>query len=158
MTGARLVHSEPSAAWLPPGSTAEVWAGDDIEVPDPTVIVRLLLQRDTGCHRELFCVETPRGPDLPTRRLGYEEGLPQLLSEHLGGTPPTRCIGFVRNVVPNPGRDYAFPAPWAHVPVFTPRDPALTPGPGWWIGPDEAPALLAKRHWWLIACEALNWS
>ncbi|XVU21749.1 hypothetical protein ACQPZJ_31315 [Actinoplanes sp. CA-054009] len=159
---ARLIRSVPAAAWLPAGSKAEVWAGDDLEVPAPTVIVRLAVFR----AGELFCVPTPRGFDIPTRflaGLSAMEGVSGLTRQHLpptpgGGDVATRCIGYVRNVVPAPDKSYRLPAPLAHVPVFTPRDPALTPpeGTGTWIGAAEAPALLAERHWWPIAQEILD--
>ncbi|MEV4352359.1 hypothetical protein AB0J83_48515 [Actinoplanes sp. NPDC049596] len=205
----RLVHTNPAPAWLPPGSTAEAWAGADLAVPAPTVIVRLAVFRPTA----LFCVRTPRGFDLPTLFL---DGLPalagvaQLTRRHLrapatthapadpavapgpaipaGASPraaastrsnattsasgnngasrtagfngdlPTRCIGFVRNVVPKPDETYRLPAPLAHVPVFTPRDAALRPaeGTGTWIEASEAPASLSERHWWPIVREALG--
>ncbi|SNY42314.1 hypothetical protein [Paractinoplanes atraurantiacus] len=129
----RLIRSVPAAAWLPPGSTAEVWAGDDLEVPPPAVIVRLAIFR----ARELYCVRTPRGFDLPTLfldGLSPMEGVSRLTRQHLptapGGDVPTRCIGYVRNIVPEPDESYRLPAPLAHVPVFTPRDPTLDPARG----------------------------
>ncbi|MFF5083896.1 hypothetical protein ACFY36_43175 [Actinoplanes sp. NPDC000266] len=75
-----------------------------------------------------------------------------------GGGVETRCVGYVRNIVPEPDEGYRLPVPLAHVPVFTPRDPALAPaeGAGTWIAAAEAPALLAERHWWPIAQETFG--
>jgi hypothetical protein len=158
----RLARSSPAAPWLPPGSTAEFWVGADVEVPEPTVIVRLALVRG----RELFCVRTAKGFDLPAVFLGTGEqrrpasaGIADLTLQYLGAEAATRCVGFVRNVVPVPDESYHLPAPLAHVPVFTPRDPALVPlgGAGTWIRPAEAPRLLSERHWWTVVREGLGW-
>jgi hypothetical protein len=158
----RLIRSVPDAPWLPAGSTAEVWAGTDVEVPSPTVIVRLLVQRGP----ELFCVQTPKGLDIPTLFLGEANGwrpasagITDLTSRYFAAGLPTRCVGFVRNVVPIPDPAYHLPAPIAHVPVFMPRAPAPPPpsAAGTWVPAADAPALLADRHWWPIACEALGW-
>lgn len=123
-----LVTSTPSAPWLPAGSTAEVWAGASVEVPDPCIIVRLLLSRTTTDGRRFFCVPTYRGLDLPTMPLtldqedvGVTEGLSRLSERMLGRDDVgLTCVGYVRNVVPAPNADYAYPTPWAHVPVFVP--------------------------------------
>jgi hypothetical protein len=161
----RLIRSVPGAPWLPLGSTAEVWVGDDIEVPEPTVIVRLLVQRDTSAGRELFCVPTSKGFDIPTQFLGSEggwrsasDGIADLTSQYLGKDALTRCVGFVRNLVPTPDETYRLPVPLAHVPVFTPRE-SLVPSSdaGTWIGAADGHSLLAERHWWPIACEMLGW-
>ncbi|GIF07595.1 hypothetical protein Asi03nite_51330 [Actinoplanes siamensis] len=163
----RLIKSVPEASWLPSGSTAEVWVGADIEVPEPAVIVRLLVQRKTGAGRELFCIRTPKGFDIPTVFLGGEDGwrpaskgVAELTSQYLVGGASTQCVGFVRNVVPVPDETYRLPAPFAHVPVFAPRDSTVVPpeGAGTWIGAPDAPSFLAERHWWPIACEVLGWS
>jgi hypothetical protein len=158
----RLVRSVAGASWLPAGGTAEIWAGDDLAVPEPSVIVRLLLRRDgRDGGAELFCVRTPKGLDLPSLfldGLSPAAGVRDLALRHLGRDVATRCAGFVRNVVPVPDESYRLPAPLAHVPVFTPRDsPAAPIGDGTWVGAAEAPTLLADRHWWLIACAALGW-
>jgi hypothetical protein len=178
----RLVRSVPGAAWLLAGGTAEIWVGDDLEVPQPSVIVRLLLRRDPS---ELFCVRTPKGLDLPTLfldGLSPAAGVRELALRHLGRDVATRCAGFVRNVVPVAGDSYRLPVPLAHVPVFTPHDPSAAPSAGGtrgdaaggtgadatggtgadatggtWVGAADASVLLAERHWWLIACEALGW-
>jgi len=162
----RLIRSVPGAPWLPTGSTAEMWAGDDIEVPEPTVIVRLLLKRETAAGTELFCVRSPKGLDIPTAFLGdgdgwrpAPEGIAGLVSRYLDDDAPTRCVGFVRNVVPEPDEAYRLPVPLAHVPVSTPRNPELSPSSetGTWLGATRALALLTERHWWPIACAALGW-
>ncbi|GAA1650526.1 hypothetical protein [Actinoplanes couchii] len=159
----RLIRSVPGAPWLPEESTAEVWSGADIEVPEPAVIVRLLVQRQAGTGRELFCIRTPKGLDIPTVFLGTEdgwrpasEGIAELTSQFLTDGTATRCVGFVRNIVPAPDETYRLPAPLAHVPVFTPRDATAVPpeDAGTWIG-DPSP--LAERHWFPIACEVLGW-
>jgi hypothetical protein len=162
----RLIRSVPDPGWLPAGSTAEVWVGAELEVPEPAVIVRLLVQREVPAGRELFCVETAKGADLPTVFLGTDDGwrpalagVADLAARYLGRSAPTRCVGFVRNVVPTPDETYRLPAPTAHVPVFAPTDPSLVPsaGAGTWIGGTAAPSLLSGRHWWPIACELLGW-
>jgi hypothetical protein len=157
---ARLVRSIGGAAWLPAGGTAEIWAGDDVEVPEPSVIVRLLVRRDEPGGADLFCVRTPKGLDLPSLFLDGltpAAGVRELALRHLGRDVATRCVGFVRNVVPVADDSYRLPVPEAHVPVFTPRDASAAPVGGTWAGAAEAPALLAERHWWLIASEALGW-
>jgi hypothetical protein len=162
----RLIKSVPEASWLPPGSTAEVWAGADIEVPEPVVIVRLLARRRTGAGWEVFCIRTPTGFDIPTVFLGSEdgwrpaaEGIAELTSQYLVGGTSTRCVGFVRNIVSVPDETYRLPVPFAHVPVFAPRDSSVVPSDdaGTWIGAVDALSLLAQRHWWPIACEVLGW-
>jgi hypothetical protein len=161
----RLIRSTPNASWLPAGSTAEVWVGADLDVPEPAVIVRLLLRRATPAGQELFCVRTPKGFDIPTVFLGgvggwrpASAGVADLTSQYLAEELPTRCIGFVRNVVPHPDETYRLPTPVGHVPVFTPRHPSPAPASeaGTWIGAADAPSLLAERHWWPIAGEVLG--
>ena len=162
----RLIRSVPGAPWLPAGSSAEVWVGADIEVPEPAVIVRLLVRRTTLAGQELFCVQTPKGFDIPTVFLGsgdewrpVSEGIADLTSQYLAQEVPTRCVGFVRNVVPTPDKTYHLPTPVAHVPVFTPDNQSLAPAgdAGAWIGAAHAPSLLAERHWWPIAYEVMDW-
>ena len=163
----RLIRSVPGAAWLPSGSTAEVWVGADLDVPEHTVIVRLLLRRTTEAGRQMRCVQTPKGLDIPTVFLGQDggwrrasDGIVDLMSQYLDDDASTRCVGFVRNIVPTPDETYTFPTPVAHVAVFTPTDSSFIPtsAAGTWIGATEAPVLLAKRHWWPIACELLDWA
>ncbi|WP_127502569.1 hypothetical protein [Actinoplanes solisilvae] len=163
----RLIRAVPKASWLPAGSTAEIWGGADIDAPEPAVIVRLLVQRDGPGGRELFCVSGARGPDLPTVFLGgpdgwrpAKEGVSALTRQYLGTDAPTRCVGFVRNIVPRADDSYRLPVPVAHVPVFTPHDPTLQPAEdtGEWIGELQAATLLRERHWWLIARDTLGWT
>jgi hypothetical protein len=155
----RLIATTPSASWLPPGSTAEVWAGADCAVPEPCIIVRLLLFRrgDAG-KAQFFCVPTHRGLDLPALRLGSGSGrlsaaggIARLAGQMLG-RPGTgyRCIGYVRNVVPRPDAGYPYPAPWAHVPVFTIGEEAEPAAEGRWVTLDAARPDLSTRHWWPI--------
>ncbi|NUR71770.1 MAG: NUDIX hydrolase [Hamadaea sp.] len=156
----RLIQSTPNASWLPEGGTAEVWAGAELEVPEPAVIVRLLLLREGG--QELFCVRTEKGFDLPTLFLGGDGGwrsvaygIGELTTRYLGHIAPVKCVGFVRNVVREADAAYRLPVPFAHVPVFTPTEPyagwADLKGEGVWIGVADAPVLLSQRHWWPIA-------
>ncbi|NNG38738.1 NUDIX hydrolase [Flexivirga sp. ID2601S] len=152
----RLVAETPEAPWLPPGSTAEVWAGADCDTPDPSIIVRLLITR-LGDETEFFCVPTPKGPDLPTRFLGpgaerssADDGLRHLQQETVDDAESsTRCVGFVRNVVPHPDGDYPHPTPDAYVPVFA-AERAHPVVPGEWFTLDSAPTALHGRHWWPI--------
>jgi hypothetical protein len=143
-----------------------MWAGDDIAAPEPVVIVRLLVRRETRGGWELFCVRTTKGLDIPTMFLGGDdgwrpapEGVAALTSRYLLEDAPTRCVGFVRNVVPVPDETYRLPTPLAHVPVFTPRDPSPVRhrDGDTWIGASDAPSLVAQRHWWPIAREVLAW-
>ncbi|MBM2615935.1 hypothetical protein JIG36_10240 [Actinoplanes sp. LDG1-06] len=152
----RLIGSLPGAPWLPPGSSAEFWAGDDLDIPRPTPIVRLLVTRG---GKEFYCVPTANGLDLPTLFLGTPEGwrLPvdgvaELCRRILGAPAETRCIGYVRNIVPEPDESYTLPVPVVNILVFTPRDPTLEPvaGDGTWV--TEAPD---GRHWWPVVREAL---
>lgn len=151
---ARLLQETPDAPWLPPGGCAQVWVGSDCDVPEPAVIVRLLLTRSRMGRTEFFCIQTPRGLDLPTRVVGSVPpliALEQLVDETVGASAASvGCVGFVRNVVAQATEDYTFPVPLAHVPVFEARG-AVTPRvPGTWLGVDEATALVDQRHWWPI--------
>ncbi|WP_145229195.1 NUDIX hydrolase [Rudaeicoccus suwonensis] len=155
-----LIASTPDAAWLPPGSTAEVWAGEDCRPPDHAIIVRLLLVRanaDAARGAEFFCVETAKGLDLPTLFLGptgarmtTEQGLEALCREVCGTSLPLRCVGFVRNVVPTPDASYPHPVPHAHVPVFAPQSDVTPTAGGMWVDGVSARSDLAARHWWPI--------
>ncbi|WP_054012796.1 hypothetical protein [Arthrobacter sp. ERGS1:01] len=159
MTDERRIARVLDAPWLPPGSTAEAWAGNDCQVIDPVIVTRLLLvRRSSAGTLEFFRVPTPRGPNLPTRYLwGSEDhesvadGTSRLMTEVFGrGDLATRCIGFIRNVVPTLDPNYAYPSPWAHVPVFLVTDTAEPIVAGDWVGADRAHAELADRHWWPI--------
>ncbi|MER7072225.1 NUDIX hydrolase [Terrabacter sp. NPDC000476] len=163
MSRPRRIATTEGASWLPPGSDAEVWVGPLDEPPMPTIIVRLLLVRAEGDGPStFFTVPTPRGPDLPTRRLpddsgreGVRDAVLRLTHEVLGrvGAAP-RCVGFVRNVVRQPDAAYPHPTPWAHVPVFA-LDAAEAGGEpvvdGRWLDLDTARPAVAARHWWPIA-------
>lgn len=112
----------------------------------------------------VFCVSTPRGRNLPTRYLyddldheSLSEGLRQLVWDIFGETEiATRCVGFIRNVVPTPDTTYTYPVPWAHVPVFLITDPAQPVVEGTWVGADRARSELADRHWWPIVEDYLT--
>lgn len=159
MTAARLIATTPDAPWLPPGSSAEVWAGADCASPEPAIIVRLLLpRRNISGQPEFFCVPTARGLDLPTRFLGDESererashGLARLVYDVLGHSEvTTRSVGFVRNVVPDPDAEYPHPTPWAHVPVFVAVDDLPPIVDGEWVTVGRGRAELTSRHWWPI--------
>jgi hypothetical protein len=155
----RLIATTPSAPWLPAGSTAEVWAGADCAVPEPCIIVRLLLFRrgDPG-DVEFFCVSAHSGLDLPTLPLGSGsgrlragEGVARLVEQMLGRPVVAyRCIGYVRNVVPHADADYPHPTPWAHVPVFTVGEGGEPVVEGMWVTLGSARPDLSVRHWWPI--------
>ncbi|GIG55657.1 hypothetical protein Lfu02_00290 [Longispora fulva] len=159
MFNERLIALVPDAPWLPAGSTAEVWAGTRCGVPEPCVIVRLLLARVSSPGTvEFFCVPTHRGLDLPTLFLGsgpdrmaVPDGLAQLATATLGRADvETGCVGYVRNVVPRPDTAYPHPTPWAHVPVFAVIDDADPVVEGSWITLDAARPSLNARHWWTV--------
>lgn len=160
MTGARLLATTVDAAWLPAGGDAEVWVGDDVQVPEPTVIVRLLLARRPGDGPvRFFCVPGAKGLDLPTRFLepGPERadpslGVARLVAKVLGraSATPARCIGFVRNVVRVPDATYPHPTPWAHVPVLTVDGDPEPVVAGEWVDVASAEGSLGARHWWPV--------
>ena len=135
-----------------------MWAGTGAPVPDPCIIVRLLLTRPAAQGRQFFSVPTPRGLDLPTEPLGRQpggtsvaDGLSALTSRTLGRADlELACVGFVRNVVPVPDADYPHPTPWAHVPVFEPASTVEPVIEGSWLTLDAARHDLATRHWWPI--------
>jgi hypothetical protein len=159
MSDARQIANVLDAPWLPPGSSAEVWVGDDCRAPHPAIVTRLLLlKRNSSGELEFFCVPTPKGPNLPTRYLftgtdreSSPEGASSLMCEVFGRADlPTRCIGFVRNVVPTPAAGYTYPSPWAHVPVFLVTDTAAPIVDGAWFGAGRGQSELSDRHWWPI--------
>jgi hypothetical protein len=155
----RLVASTADAAWLPPGSTAEVWECDSAVSPEPAIIVRLLLTRvGSGGEPEIFCVEVAKGLDLPTRFLGGDNGwtaptagLEDLSQDIFGRVVPTYCVGYVRNVVPTPDETYQYPTPYAHVPVFAAGSAIEPIVPGEWVPLSKAHGELSARHWWPLA-------
>lgn len=159
MSDERLISSTPTAPWLPNGSTAEAWAGSDCAVPDPCIIVRLLLVRQAAADgAEFFCIRTFRGLDLPSLPLATgstvmstTEGIASLANSTLGRSDVEhRCVGYIRNVVPDADADYPYPTPRAHVPVFVPTEAAEPACEGSWLSLDEAHSELAVRHWWPI--------
>lgn len=159
MTKARLIATTADAPWLPPGSSAEVWLGEDCAPAESVIIVRLLLtRRGPAGDPEFFCVSTDKGLDLPTRFLGAgrervpaSEGLALLAYDVLGDSEiATRCAGYVRNVVPTPTADYPHPTPWAHVPVYVAVDPVRPVVDGEWVTLDRARTELTARHWWPV--------
>jgi hypothetical protein len=159
VTAARLLGTTVDAPWLPPGGDAEVWVGDLDSLPEPSIIVRLLLTRHPGDGpARFFCVPGAKGLDLPTRFLepGPERsdpaiGVGRLVAQVLGVREVgTHCVGFVRNVVRQPDTGYPHPVPWAHVPVI-----AVDGGPepvvsGEWVDVESARDTLGGRHWWPI--------
>ena len=159
MTAARLLGTTVGAPRLPPGSDAEVWVGDLDSLPKPSIIVRLLLTRHAGDGpARFFCVPGAKGLDLPTRFLepGPERsdpaiGVGRLVAQLLGVREVgTHCVGFVRNVVRQPGTGYPHPVPWAHVPVIA-VDRGLEPVvAGEWVEVESARDTLGARHWWPI--------
>ena len=59
-------------------------------------------------------------------------------------------VGFVRNVVPAPDSVYAYPTPWAHVPVLAVDGAADPVVDGEWIDLERARDALGTRHWWPV--------
>ncbi|GAA3685435.1 hypothetical protein GCM10022237_49870 [Nocardioides ginsengisoli] len=127
-------------------------------MPEPSIIVRLLLSRPTHRGSEFFCVPTERGLDLPSLALATgpdrsstADGLAALASStHGRGRLEHRCVGYIRNVVPTPDPSYPHPSPWAHVPVFVPAKAVEPTRDGVWRTLDAARAELSARHWWPI--------
>ncbi|WP_050671496.1 hypothetical protein [Luteipulveratus halotolerans] len=160
MTDEQLIATTPNAEWLPTGSSAEVWAGAHCQVPDDCIIVRLLLIRGD----RFFCVPTVKGLDLPTQPLGRDgermtpgDGLTKLLRTTVGRDgATTHCVGYVRNVVPEPDAGYPHPVPYAHVPVFTVEGAAAPVVDGEWLTLDGARPDLDVRHWWPIVEAAFD--
>ena len=155
----RLIGRTTGASWLPPGSDAEVWAGDIDSLPEPSIIVRLLFtRRSRGGSARFFCVPSAKGPDLPTRFLDPElerpdpaSGVRKLVQEVLGRQDvTTRCVGYVRNVVPAPDAGYAYPTPLAHVPVLAVDGVADPVVDGEWLDLESARDTLSTRHWWPV--------
>jgi len=103
-------------------------------------------------------VPAGKGLELPTQFLGAgheralpSEGLALLAHDVLGNSEiATRCVGYVRNVVPAPTDHYPHPTPWAHVPVFLAVDAAQPVVDGEWLTLTRGRAALPRRHWWPI--------
>ena len=146
----RVVHSTPDAAWLPPGSRADVIASRQDSPPPRTVVVRALVQSERG----LLVVERPdgRGPDLPTRTVAGGEPAEvtlEALCEGLGlSAVGAALLGYVRNVVPTPDPTYPWPAPTASFAVFTVLSDGDAPRTGTWCPPNRHEVELGERHWW----------
>ncbi|PYI69768.1 hypothetical protein CVV68_01275 [Arthrobacter livingstonensis] len=62
----------------------------------------------------------------------------------------TRCVGFIRNVVPSPDASYAYPTPWAHVPVNLITDTVEPLIAGEWISVVHGGSEFSEQHWWPI--------
>jgi len=163
MNGAELLAVHRDAPWLPPGSSAEVWACNAAVGPDPAAIVRLLLTRHLfGREPEFFCVDSPKGLDLPSRFLGNgdrwerpAEGIAALSSEVTGQSVEVLCVGYVRNVVPFPDDSYSLFTPNAHVPVYRAQTPAAPIVHGERLTIKEGRNGLTARHWWRIVDHSL---
>ncbi|MGO4343406.1 DUF4031 domain-containing protein [Phycicoccus sp. Soil748] len=149
----RVVRAVPSAAWLPPGSRADVIASRQPEPPASTVVVRLALLRGP----DLLVLERLTGgldlPSAPVGRLAPADALARLLEVVAG--PGHRLapelLGYVRNTVPEPDADYPWPVPKACFAVWHDAlgvTEELRTGVGLWVRRDEAAAELGERHWW----------
>ncbi|NYE94008.1 hypothetical protein FHU41_000229 [Psychromicrobium silvestre] len=111
-------------------------------------------------EKEYLIATTPaaKGLDLPTRFLWTEPiftplsvGLSDLKQEVFGQQQiPHRCVGFVRNVVPQADASYRYPTPWAHVPVYLMTEPLEPIVAGHWLSVEKAREELSERHWWRI--------
>jgi hypothetical protein len=145
----RVLAGRPDAPWLPPGSRAEVVLAGGSPPPEPVCLVRLLATSDERV------LTVPRadgsGLDIPSRVVGDEshtDCLEALRVGVLGVTPPTKLIGYVRNVVPSPGPGYPWPVPRAHFAVWHCPMPPDSEVAGTWLDLREAEAELGERHWW----------
>ncbi|GAA3684854.1 hypothetical protein FB459_2284 [Yimella lutea] len=160
----QLIAEARGAAWLPVGSTAQVWAGDDCSGFVPAVIVRLLLTRRSPEGEQFFTIAAPKGDDLPTLFLGHsdqrrsgEDGVQELAAQIVGDAQaPVQCVGFVRNVVPTADETYPHPVPHANVPVFRVTNSATPVVEGTWYTVEAARDALHQRHWWPIVEHALE--
>lgn len=148
----RVVASVPDAAWLPPGSRADVIASRQAQPPATTVVVRLALWRGD----ELLVVDRlgGGGPDLPSAPVGaLDTGavLDHLHAVVMGGPVPatTTLLGYVRNTVPQPDAEYPWPVPTAAFAVWTDQVGVGTrPLAGRWVLPGDVEDELSTRHWW----------
>jgi hypothetical protein len=147
-----LVRHE-DAPWLPAGGRADVvLAGPGSPVPAPACLVRVLATRDD----RILARQRPdgRGLDIPTRPVddgAVDDRLRGLVAEAVGGLVPTTLLGWVRNVVPEPGDAYPWPTPEACFVVWHCAVPGGHDPDGVWLDAAEAPAVLGDRHWWPLA-------
>ena len=158
----KVVHSVPEAAWLPPGSRADVISSRQAEPPASTVVVRLALLRGP----DLLVLERLGGgldlPSAPVGTLSPQDALGRLLALVAGPgaaqVVQPRLLGYVRNTVPSPDPEYPWPVPRACFAVWHGEvDPAWRPdtGVGRWVRLDGAVDALRVRHWWPLV-EALD--
>jgi hypothetical protein len=146
----RVVAAVPGAAWLPPGSRADVILSRQEDPPANTVLVRLALRRGGS----LLLVERDDGWDLPSRVVGagsVPDALAVLVDQLLGSSAALapRLLGYVRNTVPTPDAGYAWPVPKACFAVYTGElMPADNSGIGTWFDLHEAARVVRGRHWW----------
>lgn len=132
-----ILHVTPDAPWLPAGSRAEVIASE--EAVTPVGLARLLIVSGGA----IWCRprEGSGALDIPTRTVASGDGEAEA-REMATGLRDLRPLGFVRNVVPSAGADYAWPTPVAHFRVWTAIG---TPsGEGAWVPHGD----LAARHWY----------
>ena len=156
-THERVLASVPGAAWLPPGSRADVIASRQPEPPASTVVVRLALWRGD----ELLVVDRlgGGGPDLPSApvgALGTRAVLDHLHTVVMGGpTPPTTTLlGYVRNTVPQPDAEYPWPVPTAAFAVWTGEvESGAGALAGRWVVPGDVVDVLSTRHWWPLVSD-----
>jgi len=98
------------------------------------------------------------GLDIPTAAAGSAgvgDVLAGLLREVFGEERPAELLGYVRNVVHEPGPGYDWPAPYAHFVVWhCQAEPGLEVRCGTWLEPAAADRALGERHWWPLASYA----
>lgn len=145
-----VIESTPDAAWLPPGSRADVISSRQDNPPPNTVVVRAVIRSDRG----LLVVERPdgRGLDLPMRRVGEgerpEDALRDLCREVGADVGGASVLGYVRNVVRHPDADYAWPTPTACFTLFAVPATGVDASAGTWCPSERQEAELGERHWW----------
>jgi hypothetical protein len=148
----KVIASVPDAPWLPRGSRADVIASRQENPPSRTVVVRLALFR--GDDLLVLDRSDGGGPDLPSAPVGDATpaqalGLLHRVVTGRDAPPDLRLIGYVRNVVPQPGDDYPWPTPSAAFTVWQREvGPDETVLAGRWLPPADQSAQLGARHWW----------
>jgi hypothetical protein len=158
-TRERVVATVPDAAWLPPGSRADVISSRQESAPANTVVVRLALRR----AGDVLVLERldGLGPDLPAAPgagLTPPEALDRLYRVVLGAPvpPTTMLLGYVRNTVPRAADGYPWPVPQAAFAVWTDEVGASTrPLAGRWLPAARLADELVERHWWPLLDPAL---